>query len=97
MPPRLACYLIRALSNLSGNIRIFTKFSILADSAIFGLRGHGLNCIFVCKLADDDVTSGQKTPCLPGGQYGEFPIFRIFGLKLLSVFSRLDNKQGGIL
>ena len=25
------------------------------------------------------------------------PIFQIFGLKLLSAFSRLDNKRGGIL
>ena len=44
MPSHLACYLIRALSNLSGNIQIFAKFSILANSDIFGLYGHGLNC-----------------------------------------------------
>ena len=40
-----------------------------------------------------DVTSGWKTPC---GRRS-IPIFRIFGLKLLSAFSRLDNKRGGIL
>ena len=36
--------------------------------------------------------------CRPGGQYGELiPIFRIFPFECLSTFSRLDNKQGGIL
>ena len=39
----------------------------------------------------------EKSVSWPGGQYGEFSIFQIFGLKLLSAFSRLDNKRGGIL
>ena len=30
LPPRLACYLIRALSNLGANVRIFWKFQIAA-------------------------------------------------------------------
>ena len=55
MAPHLACYLIRALSNLSGIIRIFAEFSILADSDIFGLHGHGLNCIFCMQISQ--VTS----------------------------------------
>ena len=51
--------------------------------------------MFVCKLADDDITSSQKIH-VEGGMEN-VPIFRIFGLKLLSAYSRLGNKQGGIL
>ena len=74
-------------------VGILEKLPILhTKSAIFAF----LLPLLICKLADDDVTSGRgKKVCR--GQYGEFPIFRIFGLKLLSTFSRLDNKRGGIL
>ena len=46
--------------------------------------------------ANEAVTSLPVEICVEGD--GELvPIFRIFGLKLLSAFSRLYSKRGGIL
>ena len=46
--------------------------------------------VCVHSYANEAVTS---LPPWPGGQYGQLlPIFGIFGLKLLSTFSSLDNK-----
>ena len=59
------------------------QFSIHTKSAILGLL------VGICKLADDDVTSGQKNVAR---QPEQIPIFRIFPLEDLSAFSRLDNK-----
>ena len=98
MPPCLACYLIRALSNLTH------KIQKIANSLYWPKMGHFCPSWAWLKLTREegrsDVTASfayknsAEGMCQPGSQV---PNFQIFGLKLLSTFSRLDNKLGGIL
>ena len=56
---------------------------------------------FLCSYANEAVTSLPVEKKVCHGQAASmenlFQYFWIFGLKLLSAFSRLDNKRGGIL
>ena len=54
MPPHLACYLIRAPSNLTRKIQKIANSSYWLKSAIIALHRCGLN------LGESEITSGWK-------------------------------------
>ena len=76
LPPHLACYLIRVLSNLSGNVWIFVNSLYCPPSALADM---------VCKWACDITAYVMRVifVCWP-----RIPIFQIFGLKYLSTLIR---------